>query len=264
MCSFQPSKCTAYVHRQPTKVYFLWSGEMNNRNWGIYLIPFLAALTIYFPLTSGNKPPVTISTPSPVQGEAQPATKPEKDLSHGAAALLAQFLGRDSVVAEDFENYELDFLIATVPDPIDSSLGYMFDRHVSAIQLAGQAAGYVPDRFDLPHGRDKGRRRRPARQSNARYKLDRLGSPKSEEDSKLPRLQREPGVLLFRGAKSPVGKPQNHRVLIVFLVGETPTIGINKTALSDAFDQFKNLCGWGKNPQCTKGSTSRPNLLRLG
>jgi hypothetical protein len=131
---------------------------MNNRDWGIYLIPFLAALAIYFPLTSGNKPPVTISTPSPVQGEAQPATKPEKDLSHGAAALLAQFLGRDSVVAEDFENYELDFLIATVPDPIDSSLGYMFDRHVSAIQLAGQAAGYVPDRFDL-HG--KTRKQRP-------------------------------------------------------------------------------------------------------
>jgi hypothetical protein len=41
-------------------------------------------------------------------------------------------------------------LIATVPDPIDSSLGYLFDRYLVSIQRAMEAADYVLDRFELP------------------------------------------------------------------------------------------------------------------
>jgi hypothetical protein len=225
---------------------------MNNRDWGIYLIPFLAALAIYFPLASGNKPPVTISAPSSEPGEAQFSRKSGKaNMPVGAAALLAQFLGKDNVVAEDFEKHDLDFLIATVPDPIDSSLGYMFDRHVSAIQLAGQAAGYVPDRFDLPW-RDREEAVIQQGKAIAENKLDRLGAPKSEEDSKLPRHQREPGVILFRRTESKDREPQNLHLLIVFLVGETPTVGIHKIALANAFDQFMSLCGWGREPKCSE------------
>ena len=225
---------------------------MNNRDWGIYLIPFLAALAIYFPLTSGSKPPVSVSVPSAEQEPARPTGKPEKDHGPvGASALLAKFLGKDDVVAEDFANYELHFLIATVPDPIDSSLGYMFDRHVSAIQLAAQAAGYVPDRFDLPW-RDREETVVQQGKAIARYKLDRLRAPKSEEESKPPRHQREPGTILFRGTESQEGRPKNPRLLIFFLVGETPTFGIHKTDLRNDLDQVNTLCRWGSRPKCSE------------
>ena len=91
---------------------------------------------------------------------------------------------------------------------------------------------YVPDRFDLPW-RDREEAVVQQGKAVARYKLDRLAAPKSEEDSKLPRHQREPGVILFRGTESQNSESQNPHLLIVFLVGETPTVGIHKTALSE-------------------------------
>ena len=113
---------------------------MNNRDFGVFLIPILAALAIVLPLSTGTKPPVTVSTPIAEQN-AQPAPKQEEPAPlRGAKKLLREFLGKKALESNDLAGYELKFIIATLPDPIDSSLGYMFDRHVSAIQLAGQAA----------------------------------------------------------------------------------------------------------------------------
>ncbi len=47
------------------------------------------------------------------------------------------------------------------------------------------------------------------------------------------RWEREPGLILFRG----VGKNQN-QLRLLFLVGETPTRGINKMPMRDALDQI--------------------------
>jgi hypothetical protein len=104
----------------------------------------------------------------------------------------------------------------------------------------------VPDRFDLPW-QDKEAAADQQGKGVTRNKLDRLGAPKSEEDSKVPRHQREPGVMLFRGTK-----PGNPKLLIIFLVGETPTFGIHKTALTRAFNQVSTMCSWGKKSDCSE------------
>ncbi|HSS47641.1 MAG TPA: hypothetical protein VLX28_01720, partial [Thermoanaerobaculia bacterium] len=95
-------------------------------------------------------------------------------------------------------NYRLEFLIALVPDPVDSGLALSFDQAIKAIQDAYSTAGYLPDRFWLPW--------KPAEKLLYR---------------KLP------GVLLFR-------KSSESRLAAVLLVGETPKIGVQKVALNEA------------------------------
>ena len=48
------------------------------------------------------------------------------------------------------EAYGIEFLIATVPDPINSRLPNFFDSFAESIGSAAEAAGYTLDRFALP------------------------------------------------------------------------------------------------------------------
>ena len=98
--------------------------------------------------------------------------------------------------------YSTEFLIALVPDPIDSSLALRFDQAVDGIQNAYAAAGYLPDRFWLPWKQPEGQ---PWR--------------------------RLPGLLLFRK----VERSKRH-LAAVLLVGETPKIGIQKVAFAAAIE----------------------------
>ncbi len=43
-----------------------------------------------------------------------------------------------------------EYLIALVPDPFDSTSGYMFDGMVDTVQRAAEAFGYVLDRYFYP------------------------------------------------------------------------------------------------------------------
>src|SRR5262245_61588235 len=54
----------------------------------------------------------------------------------------------------DASKYSVRFLIATVPDPLDSHLAYMFDRAVDAIQKGAQESGYALDRLFFPWKKD--------------------------------------------------------------------------------------------------------------
>jgi hypothetical protein len=113
---------------------------------------------------------------------------------------------------------QIEFLIATVPDPIDSRFDYLFDRHVDALQRALEASGYILDRFSIPW-------------------LD--GRPGKELQLSEDRsFETEPGVVLFRGKGA---KPPCISLLVLFLVGETPTSGIHKVALESALDQIDRL-----------------------
>jgi hypothetical protein len=134
------------------------------------------------------------------------------------------------------------FLLATVPDPVDSGFDYVFDQVVEAMQRALETEDFVIDRSWLPW-------RRPAPGT--------VGGRPS-------RLQeRHPGLLLFRRsprpkpalgagivglAASPLGQgpvlaafalipgSANGKVelLALLLVGETPTAGIHKVAFANA------------------------------
>lgn len=100
-----------------------------------------------------------------------------------------------------------DLLIATVPDPERTHLALMFDRHIEAILLAAQDAGYFFDRYWLPW--------RVEPDHDSPYPRVRKLNEKETADR-----ERLPGLLLFH----PVS---GNRSLAVFLVGETPTDGID-------------------------------------
>src|ERR1700674_4681754 len=116
-------------------------------------------------------------------------------------------------VCESIENWcapqnsrnKIHFVIASAPDPVHSHLSLFFDRSIDAIQQGATSQDFLFDRaimpwqyFDLP-----------ASQMTDEYKF-------------LQRVRESyPGLMIFRGRA-------NKEPLFVFVVGETPTAGINK------------------------------------
>lgn len=115
------------------------------------------------------------------------------------------------VAAAKKAGYSLEFLVALVPDPVDSRLPANFDRAVDAIQ-----SGYA--------------------QSD--YLLDRAWLPWSDDEAKTAAAHRAaPGLMLFRRKV----RPGDWRLGVVLLVGETPKSGIHKAAFREALDLVAGL-----------------------
>jgi hypothetical protein len=124
-------------------------------------------------------------------------------------------------LGQQVHGYRTEFLIATVPDPVDSGYGHSFDQVVDAIQRAVEKKdGYVLDRCWLP------------------WDVDRKAKPKpGDPPSKL--RQENPGVLLFRHGRDKARKVNEPALCVVFLIGETPMGGIQKQAFSEALRMMK-------------------------
>jgi hypothetical protein len=120
------------------------------------------------------------------------STSPRSDnaLSTGNAMERLKRLAWDAM-------YPVEILIATVPDPVDSAVGWRFDERVAAIKQAVEDTGHVFDRFWLPWKCEAG-------------------------ESGAAAHRTTPGVLVFRGL---------YHTLVVLLVGEAPTWGVQKAAL---------------------------------
>jgi hypothetical protein len=133
-----------------------------------------------------------------------------------------------------YPRFQRELLIATVPDPVDSQAGWLFDAQLEAIVgaierkvqqvegLGGAAnSNYTRDRYALPWKctvRDDGREVRGA---------------------KDPR--KAPGLVVFRNRTETT-------LLLLFLIGETPTFGIHEQALWEALDVATKGCGSGAHP----------------
>ncbi len=156
--------------------------------------------------------------------------------------------------------YRIEYLIATVPDPKDSRLDHMFDRYLDAIEQGIGAAGYTFDRYWLPWDRSK---------TAAPVVLP--TDPKAPQMATATRHLYDPGVILFRSRKDSNGdhKDGNNdrngvdRLLLLFLVGETPTGGIHKVAFQNALWQIEELAGWreSKIEKATEKATERKLLV---
>src|SRR6266851_1912225 len=115
----------------------------------------------------------------------------------------------------DVPGYNLEFLIATVPDPFDSTSGYRFDAHVDAILRAVETQDFVQDGFWFPW---RAGEPRPNTSATATAKAiatvsaageprtkasDKATSAPNDENDQSNRLQtrlyeRQPGAILFR------------------------------------------------------------------
>lgn len=117
------------------------------------------------------------------------------------------------------DDTDLSFIVATVPDGVDSFAGWSFDPATDAIRRAAERSDYVMDRFFLPDWSNRG------------------------SGSALGRTHEEqPGAILFRAKPDP--KSPRRSLLVVLLVLETPTTGVHAVAM----DRALRLAGWWEGP----------------
>lgn len=110
---------------------------------------------------------------------------------------------RDIIDRAKDRGYAMEFLVATIPDPLDSHVGWLFDQQLDAIERAIEGTGHSLDRFSLP------------------WECS-FGDPAGSDAHR-----KTPGVLLFKGLD---------HLLVLFLVGETPTWGVQKDAMHEALN----------------------------
>lgn len=108
------------------------------------------------------------------------------------------------------QGYALEFLIALVPDPVDSHFSNLFDEALDALQRGLADSGYLFDRVSLPW---------------------------EGKAAELRLFRWIPGGMLFRQ----VDEKGKGRLLAVFLVGESPKSGIHKQAFFTALDFLAKL-----------------------
>ncbi len=121
------------------------------------------------------------------------------------------------------------FLIATVPDPVHTHLSLLFDRQIVAIEEAVQQAGYLFTRAYLPWDNEQ-------HAENADFRV------RVEEKEYVRNLENYPGVLIFHNRETPNSAESRFRPLLVFLVGETPTGGIEKVQFANAIKAMQDIC----------------------
>jgi hypothetical protein len=121
-------------------------------------------------------------------------------------------------------------LLATLPDPLESSEALQFDRDIAALQEAASTAGYDFIRIALP------------------WRLSDLGDPKDLKASRDVEQYRqafgdEPGAMLFRKrirSKSPRLQDPDELLLLV-LVPESPIYGLNLAGAREALSAVRVL-----------------------
>jgi len=119
------------------------------------------------------------------------------------------------------------FVLAIVPDPAHTHLSLFFDRQVEAIQQAVQGGGYNFARANMPWSlKDY------PETSDLRSRL--------LQHEYLRNREKIPGLMIFRKT-TPNGICDALAPLFVFVVGETPTGGINKGQFVTALTAIKDI-----------------------
>jgi hypothetical protein len=140
------------------------------------------------------------------------------------------------------------FLIASVPDPDATHLALYFDRSVESMLWAAADAGYSFERYWLP------------------WNTEPLKDLFLLQDQECQRKDSEtrhtlPGLLVFHETRHP------DRSLFLFLVGETPTSGVNKDAWTHALQYVRELepkGNGGRYPIDVVGPSFSGSLAPLG
>jgi hypothetical protein len=141
----------------------------------------------------------------------------------------------------------LKFVIATVADPVHTHLSLHFDRQIDAIQEAVQTDGYLFSRAYVPWDTREHRE-----DTNVSVRL--LQSDYQSAREGLP------GLMIFHGTPDK-GEIAIRPDLFVWVVGETPTGGINQPQFHMALKAIQDICAG--EPACKPSPATGP-LFILG
>jgi hypothetical protein len=169
------------------------------------------------------------SAPNPAPPER--TAKPPQNTA--ASAHEQQATAETRVTRDVFclpNDYAYEVLIATVPDPRRSRLGLFTDRVLENIQRGAAKAGWEYDSQWLPW-------------QDAPDPDEKDPERRMKERAAVAQERREPGVLLFRHqpVQHDTGLRFDRRLLLVFIVGETPTSGINKGQFLRAHEYTRRI-----------------------
>jgi hypothetical protein len=119
-------------------------------------------------------------------------------------------------------------LIATVPDPLETSDALEFDRAIAALQEAGTTAGYYFELMVTP------------------WVISDLEEPKSVKEGREAQHYRrafgdEPGAMLFRCFDEDAVHCKDNPQLLLLLVPESPAYGLNMHATQEALSAYEVL-----------------------
>lgn len=158
------------------------------------------------------------------------------------------------------ENFSVDFVIASLPDYVDSHVKRLFDPAVAGIQQAAARLGYTLERFVLPgassveqqkhedehEAEDKRRTEAEQRDHEAEpgailfrlvenQQITRPAHQHGASNRAYPRaLIETPGALEPPASKTLVWPDQRQRLLVVLVIAETPTSGLHQEAFLSA------------------------------
>ncbi len=168
------------------------------------------------------------------QRQSKPPTEERKrpadltapvETADAVAALCAQLTNGKAQTAcfPDLKTaFTIESLIATVPDPQRTNLGLQFDRSMEALVWAVGDVGYTLQSYWLPWNAEFGKTEIEAARSKA---------PAAETESGSTGIT-QPGFLLFRGSRP-------KQFFVVWLVGESPTYGMETEALLSAIENIQ-------------------------
>jgi hypothetical protein len=128
----------------------------------------------------------------------------------------------------------VQFLVATVPDPLHSRVSLLTDSAIQAIQEGADASDWIFANQWLPW-------------------IDEANPEETDPDKRrserkaVREQEKQPGILVFRRARPRSGPysgaPFSDEVLMVFLVGETPTAGVNPAQFELARAYMRSIHG---------------------
>jgi hypothetical protein len=155
-----------------------------------------------------------------------------------AAGWYFRGVSPDAPCADPAQEREfVQFVIATVPDPVDSYARWQFDPMLMTLLAAATADGYLPTRFNFP---------------------DTTSPPAAGGES--PLHERTPGVVLLRHDDRADGR-ETHKLLVLLLAYETATAGVHQAALASA---LRIVLDWDRGDADTcAASPGSPAVLLL-
>ena len=239
-----------------------------DRRAGSLVILIMAASAFVSSMSSGRQvspPPADRETPETARAttantslkpatlalELQTVERGKCDPRCGIEELLdvvGSFYGQErgdienlSVPAADLG--KLQFVIATLPDPVHTHLALFFDRQIEAMIQGAQQAGYLFARSFLPWDRKE-------HPESSDWRVRSGGEAYDSDRASFP------GLLIFR-----TNQPNNQDKafkLFVFIVGETPTGGIERVQFSNALAAMQHM-GW--KPSSSGAATSSLRIL---
>jgi hypothetical protein len=133
----------------------------------------------------------------------------------------------------------IQFIFASIPDPVHTHMALVFDREIETIQSAAQSAGFLFARAWMPWDTS-------AHNESTDFTI-RLAQSKFREQ-----IESLPGLMIFQKF-SDEGSPT---ILFVFISGETPTGGLRIEQFENALKIRKAVLD-GANPEYSELKTLR-------